>query len=294
MRVSAREAQGVTLGARMRREPDAVANIHFGAWRARVGEWSGLGVVIEGLVNEAPGVLAPADYTNEVLLAEPHREGFLELIDRAGLVVCRQVGGDDAAHRDVRGRSSRGKLSQGEYYHHDGCSGPTKPRVVEIRCPFQTVERHTATAVAPFPEVLHAQLLALPASLRGDPEVAAAHAALVAEGRLPEAVWDLVQGAVNRTVRRELNAEAARAYLREVDLLAGAYREPWAMGESRFIANANPGKTMQHRRAYLEPHTGGRPNGRLVKRWPAEERGPAEANSTEACRLAEMYPAEDD
>ena len=42
------------------------------------------------------------------------------------------------------------------------------------------------------------------------------------------------------------------------------------MGESRFIANANPVRTMQHRRAYLE--VPGRPSGHLVKRWPA---GPA-------------------
>jgi hypothetical protein len=268
---------------------------HFGAWRARVGAWSGLGVVIEGLVNAVDGVLAPADYTNEVLLSEPHREAFLALIDRAGLVVCKQVGGDDAGHRDVRGRSSRGKLSQGEYYHHDGCSGPTKPRVVEIRCPYQAVERHIATAVAPFPEVLHAQLLALPASLRADPEIAAAHAAVVAEGRLPEAVWDLVQGAVNRAVRRELGAESARAYLREVDLEVGAYREPWSMGESRFIANANPSKTMQHRRAYLEPHTGGRPNGKLVKRWPAEERWPPEAGAaSEQCLAGDRCALDED
>ncbi len=250
-------------------EPDALL---LGAWRLRLGDGPGPGVVIEGLISEVEGVPVPADYANAILLSDVHREAFLGLIDRAGLVVCKGVGGDDAAHRDVRGRSSRGKLSQGEYYHHDGCSGPTKPRVVEIRCPHQAVERHTATAVAPFPEVLHAQLLALPARLRSDPEVEAAHAALVAEGRLPEAVWDLVQGAVNRTVRRELSAEGARAYLRDVDLLAGAHREPWSMGESRFIANANPNKTMQHRRAYLEPHTGGRPNGKLVKRWPAEER----------------------
>lgn len=259
-------------------EPDLPGIFHFGAWRVQLAAWSGLGVVIEGLVHEA-GVIAPADYTNEILLAEPQREAFLALVDRVGLVVCKQVGGDDAAHRDVRGRSSRGKLSQGEYYHHDGCSGPNKPRVVEIRCPYQTVGRNIATAIAPFPEVLYAQLLVLPASMRGDPEVAAAHAALVADGCLPEAVWDLVQGAVNRTVRRELAAEEARAYLREVDAIAGAYREPWAMGESRFIANANPLKTMQHRRAYLGPHTGGVANGKLVKRWPAEERWPAAAGS---------------
>ena len=40
------------------------------------------------------------------------------------------------------------------------------------------------------------------------------------------------------------------------------------MGESRYIANANDGHTMQHRRAYMEVHAGGRPNGKLVKRWP--------------------------
>ncbi len=241
----------------------------FGPWRARLAPWTGLGVVIEGLEHD-DGVAAPADYVDEVLLREPQREPFLALIDRVGLVVCRHVGGDDAAHRDVRGRSSRGKLSQGEYYHHDGCSGPSKPRVVEIRCPYQAVGRSIATAVAPFPETLHAMLLELPAELR-DAELAAWHAALLADGSLPAAQWDPVQGALNRTVRRELNAEAARAYFRAVDLRAGAYREPWSMGESRFIANANPGRTMQHRRAYLEVHSGGVANGKLVKRWPAEE-----------------------
>jgi hypothetical protein len=43
------------------------------------------------------------------------------------------------------------------------------------------------------------------------------------------------------------------------------------LGESRFIANANSGVTMQHRRAYQAPHTGGVANGHLVKRWPNEE-----------------------
>jgi len=183
---------------------------------------------------------------------------------------CKQVGSDHPTHRDVRGRSSRGKLSQGEYYHHDGCSGPTKPRVVEIRCPYQTVGRSIATAVAPFPETLYAMLRELPAELR-DAELGAWHTALETDGALPADQWDLVQGAINRTVRRELDAEAARAYFRSVDLRAGAYREPWTMGESRFIANANPDRTLQHRRAYLEVHSGGRPNGKLVKRWPAED-----------------------
>ena len=242
--------------------------LHIGPWRVRLAAWSGLGLVIDGL--EPQGEPTPADYVNDVLLTEAHRDEFFALVDRAGLVVCKRVGGDDRHHRDVRGRSSRGRLSQGEYYHHDGCSGPTKPRVVEIRCPHQTVERHTSTAIAPFPEVVHALLLELPAALRVEGELAGWHAALLADGGLHGVDWDHVQGTINRAVRRELPAEAARAYLRGVDLRVGAYREPWSMGESRFIANNNPGKTMQHRRAYLEAHTGGRPNGKLVKRWPAE------------------------
>lgn len=255
--------------APMASRPDLTA-LRFGPWRPRLAEWSGFGVVIEGLTHDE-GTATPADYVNEVLLAEPQRELFLGLIDAAGLVVCKNVGGDDALHRDVRGRSSRGRLSQGEYYHRDGCSGPTKPRVVEIRCPHQTVARHTATAIAPFPEVLYAQLLELPNVLpdtADDQELGPWLARLASEGALPAEVWDSVQGLVNRAVRRGLGPEAARAYMRAVDVRVGAYREPWSMGESRFIANANTIKMYQHRRAYLEPHTGGRPNGRLVKRWP--------------------------
>jgi len=247
----------------------APADLRFGPWHLRLAAWSGPGVVVEGLGRD-DGAAAPADYVDEVLLTAEHRGDFLELIDAVGLVVCKQVGGDDRAHRDVRGRSSRGRLSQGEYYHHDGCSGPSKPRVVEIRCPHQPVARRVATAIAPFPEVLYAQLLELPAALSEalSDELAGWHARLIAEGRLAAEAWDSVQGLVNRTVRRALKPEPARAYLRAVDLRAGAYREPWSMGESRFIANANTYKTYQHRRAYLEPHTGGRPSGRLVKRWP--------------------------
>ena len=80
---------------------------------------------------------------------------------------------------------------------------------------------------------------------------------------------DTIQGLVIRTIRRALGVDDARAYLRDVDVRAGAYREPWEMGEARFIANANDGATMQHRRAYLEP-PGARPNGSLIKRWPAD------------------------
>jgi len=240
-------------------------DLDFGDWRARVAPWSGLGVVIEGL--DGP-TAAPADYVVGVLLQPAHREAFFTLVDQAGLVVCKQVGGDDATHQDVRGRSSRGRLSQGEHYHHDGCAGPDKPRVVEIRCPYQIVARHTCTAIARFPETVHAMLRELSAELRGaDTAVAGWFATLETTGALPLDQYDAAQGAVNRIVRLAMSAETARAYFRRVDDRAGAFREPWTMGESRFIANANRGRTMQHRRAYLE--VPGRPNGRLVKRWPA-------------------------
>lgn len=245
-----------------RRSPTVPEIERFGAWQLRIAAWSGLGLVVDGLEGDAP-----ADYVDEILLTPAHREQFFALVDRVGLVVCRQVGGDDARHRDVRGRSSRGRLSQGEYYHHDGCSGPVQPRIVEIRCPYQQVERHTLTAIAPFPEVIEAMVLELPAHLRvGD--LALAHAAILADEPLASD-WDDVQGTINRVIRRSLPAEEQRAYFREVDTHVGAYREPWSMGESRFIANANAGHTMQHRRAYLEA-PGNRPNGKLVKRWPAE------------------------
>lgn len=240
-----------------------LGSYHFGPWRLRAGEPVHLGVVVEGIAGEGA---APADYVNDVLLTPEHREAFFSLVDRAGLVVCRNVGGDDARHRDVRGRSSRGRLSQGEFFHHDGCSGPVKPRVLEIRCPYQDVARHTATAVAPFPEVVVAMLTVLPPHLRRD-ELARWHDLATSGGPVDD--WDEVQGALNRVVRRSMDAESQRAYLRDVDGAARAYRAPWAMGESRFIANANSVKTMQHRRAYLTEHTGFVPNGRLLKRWPA-------------------------
>jgi hypothetical protein len=237
-----------TAGSRY--ENDVTEPHLFGHWRVRLATWTGLGIVIEGLDGDAP---APADYVNDVLLTPEHREAFFALVDRVGLVVCKRVGGDDSQHRDVRGRSSRGRLSQGEFFHHDGCAGPVKPRIVEIRCPYQEVQRTTFTAIAPFIEVVSAMRAELPRHLS-----------------VPDLDdLDELQGAMSRAVRRALTAEQQRAYLRAVDLRVSAYREPWEMGESRFIANSNPVRTMQHRRAYLEPHTG-RPNGHLVKRWPAD------------------------
>ncbi|MBL8948960.1 MAG: hypothetical protein JNK45_37660 [Myxococcales bacterium] len=239
----------------------------FGPWTILAAPAEPFGVEIHGLHGEQP---APADYLHDVLLAPAHREAMLAWIDRVGLVVCLDVRTAHPSYQDVRGRSSRGRLSQGEYYHHDGCSGPTKPRVVEIRCPHQAIERRVATAVAPFPDTVYAMLRALPASIAGLPEIAGHRARLSDDGGLPRETWDTVQGVVTRAVRRELDAESARAYFRDVDAVVRAYRAPWRMGESRLIANANPGVTMQHRRAYLEPHEGGRPSGHLVKRWPAE------------------------
>ncbi|MEO7094005.1 MAG: hypothetical protein ABI175_12195 [Polyangiales bacterium] len=245
----------------------------FGAWRLQLAPWQGLGLVVTGLEGDAP---PPPNYVDDILLSEAHREGFFALVDRVGLVVCKRVPSEHADHRDVRGRSSRGRLSQGEFFHHDGCSGPVKPRVVEIRCPYQSVERHTFTAIAPFPQVVEAMLLEMPEMLcTGE---------LAGWRANPTSIddWDLVQGTINRAVRRALPSEDQRAYLRKVDVRVGAYREPWEMGESRFIANSNVGGTMQHRRAYLEVHSGKRPNGRLVKRWPAEA---GDALDSEACEI---------
>ncbi|MBP9085119.1 MAG: hypothetical protein KBG15_03335 [Kofleriaceae bacterium] len=262
--------------------PAVVANLplfepsmlNFGAYRLQLAAWTGLGLVVDAVVPQAGhppvGASAPVDYMNDLLLTDAHREQFFGLVDRVGLVVCKNVGGDDHLHRDVKGRSSRGRLSQGEFFHHDGCSGPVKPRVVEIRCPYQEVARHTATAIAPYPEVLYAMLLELRPDLRAVGELEAWHTQLLATGELPIEQWDSIQGALNRTLRRALRSEAARAYFRNVDVRAGGYREPWEMGECRFIANANGIKTMQHRRAYIDIHDGGRANGRLLKRWPAD------------------------
>ncbi len=88
-------------------------------------------LVIEGEVGHEAE--APSDYLHDKLLLPEWREAFYKLVDATGLVVCLNVHTQHPAYRDVRGRSSKGRLSQGEYYHHDGCTGPVKPRFVEIR-----------------------------------------------------------------------------------------------------------------------------------------------------------------
>ncbi len=230
-------------------------------------------LVIEGEEKDFKGheAQAPTDYLHDKLLLPEWREAFYKLVDATGLVMCLNVHTQHPTYRDVRGRSSKGRLSQGEYYHHDGCTGPVKPRFVEIRCPIQPQTRGVATAVAPHQDVVKAMVQVLPAEL-------AATAALATQDMSPEALsqmdyaaLDHLQGLITRTVRKKLNAEGARSYFRQVDAAANAYFEPWALGESRFIANANSGITMQHRRAYQAPHTGGVANGHLVKRWTNEE-----------------------
>ena len=230
-------------------------------------------LVIEGEVGH--DTEAPTDYLHNKLLLPEWREAFYKLVDATGLVVCLNVHTQHLTYRDVRGRSSKGRLSQGEYFHHDGCTGPVKPRFVEIRCPIQPQMRGIATAVAPHRDVVKAMVQVLAAEL---PAELATLAALTAQDMSPDALSNLdddaldhLQGLITRTIRKKLNAEGARSFFRQVDVAANAYFEPWALGESRFIANANSGMTMQHRRAYQAPHTGGVANGHLVKRWPNEE-----------------------
>jgi hypothetical protein len=230
-------------------------------------------LVIEGEVDGVTG--APSDYLHDKLLLPEWRENFYKLVDDTGLVVCLNVHTQHPTYRDVRGRSSKGRLSQGEYFHHDGCTGPVKPRFVEIRCPIQPQTRGVATAVAPHRDVVKAMAQVLATEL---PAEWTTLAALTRQDMSPEALsqmddagLDHLQGLMTRSVRKKLNAEGARSYFRQVDAAANAYVEPWALGESRFIANANSGVTMQHRRAYQAPHTGGVANGHLVKRWPNEQ-----------------------
>jgi len=226
-------------------------------------------LVIEGEVGHEG--TEPNDYLHEQLLLPECREAFYQLVDTTGLVVCLNVHTEHPTYRDVRGRSSKGRLSQGEYYHHDGCTGPVKPRFVEIRCPFQPQTRGVATAVAPHRDVVQAMVQVLPAELADTPALAGQDMRLEAIKQMDDAALDHLQGLITRTVRKKFDAEGARAYFRQVDTAADAYFEPWALGESRFIANANSGVTLQHRRAYQAPHTGGVANGHLVKRWTNEE-----------------------
>jgi len=248
-------------------ETTSLLNLANTQWRVR--RPRSFVLVIEGEVGHEG--TAPHDYLHEQLLLPEWREAFYQLVDATGLVVCLNVHTQHPTYRDVRGRSSKGRLSQGEYYHHDGCTGPVKPRFVEIRCPIQPQTRGVATAVAPHRDVVKAMVQVLPAELAAAPALAGVDMNLATMSQMDDAALDQLQGLITRTVRKKLNAEGARSYFRQVDAAAHAYFEPWALGESRFIANANSRLTMQHRRAYQAPHTGGVANGHLVKRWTNEE-----------------------
>ena len=235
------------------------------------------GLVIDGVVDPHIDQVKAKDYLHQILLAPQDRDEFLNLVESEGLVVCKNLHTKDPTYRRVRGKSSGGKLSQAEYYHHDGCSCPTKPRVVEIRMPFQEIERQVATAIAPFPAVIRAQLKSLPPRLQSDSQIAGYRDCFLNENTELPAVetWDQIQGRLTRLARKEMDAETCRAYFREVDLLADAYVLPWEMGESRLMLNNcdDLSKTMQHRRSYQKPRAADEQNGSLVKRWTAEEYG---------------------
>lgn len=233
------------------------------------------GVVFEGAVDASADAELVEDYLHAVLLADENRAAFYALIEDEGLVVCRGIRREHATYRPVAGKSSSGRLSQAEYYHHDGCSGPQKPRFDEIRLPWGAQPRRATTAVARFGDVVRAQLAALPDRMV-DHEVAAWREAFADAATEPPAdEWDTIQGRVTRRVRKELDAAGARAWFAQVDRLAGAYLLPWEAGESRLMVNhhADLTRTMQHRRAEPSVREAGSATAALVKRWTAEEYG---------------------
>ena len=235
------------------------------------------GLTIHGPTDTS--ITATGDYLHNHLLAEPNRDKFLQLVEDERLVICKNVSTNDPTYRRVRGKSSGQKLSQAEYYHHDGCSCPTKPRLVEIRLPQQSIGREIATAIAPFADVVAAMLTALPKHLKSNPNLdESIQQALIDFARpktdWPDAAsWDKIQGRITRLIRKEFDAEACRAFFRQVDSLADAYVLPWEMGESRLMLNnhADLSITMQHRRAMQRAKVENEQNGSLVKRWTNEE-----------------------
>ena len=234
------------------------------------------GLVIHGVVEASDSA---SDYLHALLLTEPNRDAFLQLVEDERLVVCKNVSSNDLTYRRVRGKSSGQKLSQAEYYHHDGCSCPTKPRLVEIRLPQQVIGREIATAIAPFANVIAAMLTALPENFKNDPNLDESIQQALIDFANPKTdwpaaeSWDKIQGRVTRMIRKEFDAEACRAFFRKVDSLANAYVLPWEMGESRLMLNHHTDLsiTMQHRRALQRTKVENEQNGSLVKRWTAEE-----------------------
>lgn len=267
--------------------------LKFGDYEFTVARPHCFGLVIERPVfrgTESTGSVDVNDYLHTLLLSESHRTRFLALVASEGLVVCKNVVTSEPTYRKVRGKSGTGKLSQAEYWHHDGCSCPVKPQVVEIRLPHQSVGRDMATGIAPFRDVVAAMLATLPDRLKTDDELTAADRAFNHDdGPLPdETQWDVLQGRVTRLVRREMDTESSRAWFRDVDVAANAYFAPWEMGESRLMANNAPllSQTMQHRRALQKPREQNDANGSLVKRWTAEEY-PATTSDGPVCNVVQ-------
>ena len=225
--------------------------------------------------------LNASDYLHQQLLSPSVRDTFLNLVQSERLVVCKNVTTQDPTYRKVRGKSSSNKLSQAEYYHHDGCSCPTKPRIVEIRLPHQDIDRSIATAIAPFKDIVMAMLTELPDGLKPTPaldsQLMAWAQARTEQDRAryqpPPESWDKIQGRITRAVRKEMDAESCRAWFRRIDLKARAYALPWEMGESRLMLNhvSDLTLTMQHRRSMQKSKSQDDQNGSLVKRWTAEE-----------------------
>ena len=254
-------------------------SLSFGGREYRCSRPHRFGLVIHGLADVADQTGSPSDYLHEHLLAEPNRDAFLQLVEDERLVVCKNVDSTDPTYRRVRGKSGSKKLSQAEYYHHDGCSCPTKPRLVEIRLPEQAIGREVATAIAPFANVVAAMLAALPDHFKNERNLDESIQQALIDFAKPKAEWpnadswDRIQGKVTRLIRKEFDAEACRAFFREVDSLADAYVLPWEMGESRLMLNNHTDLsiTMQHRRAMQRAKSENEQNGSLVKRWTAEE-----------------------
>ena len=259
---------------------DQQTSLKFGGREYSCSRPHRFGLVFHGLVNANDHQTDSApDYLHAHLLAEPNRDAFLQLVEDERLVVCKNVVSNDPTYRRVRGKSSSQKLSQAEYYHHDGCSCPTKPRLVEIRLPEQVIGREIATAIAPFANVIAAMLTALPAHFKTERNLDESIQQALIDFAKPKSEWpsaeswDRIQGKVTRLIRKEFDAEACRAFFREVDSLADAYVLPWEMGESRLMLNnhADLSITMQHRRAMQRAKSENEQNGSLVKRWTAEE-----------------------
>ena len=194
-------------------------------------------------------------------------------------MVCKNVATNDSTYRRVRGKSGSKKLSQAEYYHHDGCSCPVKPRLVEIRLPEQAIGRESRNRDRSVCRRGRCDAEALPAHFKNERNLDHSIQQALIDFAKPKSEWpnadswDRIQGKVTRLIRKEFDAEACRAFFREVDSLADAYVLPWEMGESRLMLNnhADLSITMQHRRAMQRAKSDSDQNGSLVKRWTAEE-----------------------